>query len=309
MNNRRWVTWCLERVAWLLTAYAILESSRIQAHEPDAAPQLHVELASGRAFTGYVDARTSADELWLRIEGRAVQAIRPIAWSAIATAKLGESSIEIQALRQRVEELKTVRPRRKPKTIDDGSTPAETNSLLGTWSSGVESEPALFVAAPVAAVQVQAEVANWDADAECDGLLATVTPIDEFGRPTLTEGHVELELIATGPLTLRHGRSFPITGRWVRQLVPQAVHPSGFVFKLDFQASHPDFDLRVGPLGLMHARLVVPGRGTFEASTHSTSIRTFDPLRDQLQDATGQRFFPTETTGLGKRRMPLVGTW
>jgi len=75
--------------------------------------------------------------------------------------------------------------------------------------------------------------------------------------------------------------------------------PSGAVYRLPFQAVHPEFDTDWAAHGLVHVRLTVPGHGVFEASQEVVRIRAFSPIRDELEMSTGRRFFPIERTGRG----------
>lgn len=299
---------CLRQPTWTCSAAAAVVLLVAGGAAASEAKLLTVELASGRSFTGYVDSHTDGRDLWLRFEGRAMQTLRPIAWEAVREVRWGGQPMTVEALRGRIEELQTVRPRRGAAAEVEEVLPARGPFRpLGALSSAESAQR--VAAAPVAALRLDVAAANWDADVETDGLLAFVIPLDAWGRPTVSDGTVEVELMVPAGLTLRHGRSFPTIGRWVRQLSPAVRRGEAYVFQLEFQAVHPEFELRVGPLGLARARLVVPGAGTFEAATPSTYLRVPDPLRDQLQSAAQQRFFPSESTGLGKRRMPVVGTW
>ena len=83
----------------------------------------------------------------------------------------------------------------------------------------------------------------------------------------------------------------------MQTLTPQDLTPRGYAFRLPFQAIHPEFNLQVGSVGLVHARLAVPGTGVFEATTNTISVRPVNPIRDRLQVQQGSRFLPTERTG------------
>ncbi len=76
---------------------------------------------------------------------------------------------------------------------------------------------------------------------------------------------------------------------------PDQFGPAGAIIKLPFQAPQPDFDLRLGPYGLVHARLSLPGNGSFEASQGMLRIRPYSAVRDQQQQLNGERFFDVES--------------
>jgi hypothetical protein len=83
-------------------------------------------------------------------------------------------------------------------------------------------------------------------------------------------------------------------GRWTVRLVPQQFGPAGAIVKLPFQGVHPEFDLNIGPYGLVHARLSIPGNASFEASDSMLRIRPYSAVRDESQQINGHRFFDVE---------------
>ncbi len=82
--------------------------------------------------------------------------------------------------------------------------------------------------------------------------------------------------------------------RWTVRVTPDQFGADGAVFKFPFQSVHPEFDLKYGPWGVVHAKLSVPGNGTFEASDSMVRIRPYSEVRDRSQQINGQRFFNTE---------------
>ncbi len=77
-------------------------------------------------------------------------------------------------------------------------------------------------------------------------------------------------------------------------MTPDQFGADGAIFKLPFQAVHPEFDLNYGPWGVVHAKLSVPGNGAFETSASMVRIRPYSAVRDESQQITGQRFFDVE---------------
>ena len=114
------------------------------------------------------------------------------------------------------------------------------------------------------------------------------------------DGTLEIELNGEH-LSTAYRPPFFSMGRWVRRLYTDDGGRDSVVLRLPFQAAHPEFDTDIAPYGLVHGRLSVPGQGTFEATASPTRIRTFDPIRERLQRATGHRFLPEERTGDGRR--------
>jgi hypothetical protein len=151
------------------------------------------------------------------------------------------------------------------------------------------------IAARVRSVSLHAMPANWDADVELDGLAVAVFPLDEHGQTTAVAGSLELSLIGEMPPGYRGDRN-PQLGHWRLQLRPDDFGWRGGVFRLPFQAAHPEFDTELGACGAVHARLSVPGQGTFE-TTVTMRIRPASGFRDRLQQSAGVRFLPGELHG------------
>jgi len=72
--------------------------------------------------------------------------------------------------------------------------------------------------------------------------------------------------------------------------------PNGAVVHLPYRAKDPELDTSIERQGLVHLRLSVPGHGTFEHSRDAVRIRSYSPVRDTHQRATGRRYFPGERT-------------
>lgn len=267
-----------------MLSIGLLFGSSVWAAEP-----VTVDLKSGRSFTATVDAKTDARQLWLRFDVATTEIRRPIDWSEIAGGRVAGRSVTTEELRTLVGELQSSPPRMRA---------IQARSAVIPSNEGLK-------AVHVRSLQIDAAVANWDSDVEVDGILLTVYPLDAQGQLVRARGTLEVDLVGEGrgPALVRE--DFPQLGRWVRQMneadFGAGSVPSPAVYRLEFQAVHPEFQLNVGPYGLVHARLSVPGQGTYEASAGATLLRPFSPLRESLQEKQHQRFLPTEQTGRGKR--------
>jgi hypothetical protein len=258
-------------------------------------------VSSGRTFTGEVDRRTDAVSLWLRSGRGTSEILRPIDWYAVRGVRAGERTLSTSQFREEINRWKSIASPNEP--IKPTAKPAKNE---------VEELPAPSPVPPAVipqarSVQIDAQVANWDGDVEMDGLLISVYPIDGQGQAVPVDGTLEVELIGEGPGTVVQRQTFPTIGRWVRRVSHDDFGPQGNVFQLPFQAVQPEFDLKYGAVGLVHARLVVPGQGAFETTSNATTLRPYNPVRDRLQSLDDQRFFPTERTGHGKQRVPQMG--
>ncbi|HEY2881796.1 MAG TPA: hypothetical protein VGJ15_05170 [Pirellulales bacterium] len=146
----------------------------------------------------------------------------------------------------------------------------------------------------VCSLAIDANVTNFNRTVEADGIVLHVYPLDGLGRLVSVDGTLDVELIAMVPPGARQGTSLPQIGRWTVRVLPEQFGPAGAVFKLPFRAVQPEFDLNVGPYGLVHATLNVPGNGSFEASDSMLRIRPYSAVRDEEQQLTGRRFFDVE---------------
>ena len=252
---------------------------------------LTVTLVSGRTFFGAVDSRTSADALVLRFGKGQPSMLRPIRWERIAAARHAGAEVpldELQALAERIKTATPVQPNTAPLPSDVPYTQAE--------------DP---VASQVTAIYFDAAIVNWDADVESDGLLLRLLPSDNYGRLTAASGNVEVELFAPQRRTFHHaaqsgGYTTERIGHWTVPIVRDAFGENGIALRLPLQAMHPEFRHDLYWYGLVHVRFTVPGSGVFEHSQDAVALRPYTPIRDALQQNTGRRFLPTETTGRAK---------
>jgi hypothetical protein len=276
----------------------------------EAGEQLTVQLQSGRTFTARVDARTDDERLWLRFEDGAMTLWRPVRWERVVEGVYRGQPLTPDEVRAAAERIKS-----KPSAVEEVA-PAESyggEDSLSQTSGAVtlngrksgDFHDGNFSAGddPARSLRLAARVANWDADVEADGLLLYAAALDGRGREVPVAGHLTIELIGFRPAARLdqfvrvHGEPFPTLGRWTRRIDTRHAEPGGACLQLPFQNAHPDFDADFAAHGVVHARLVAPGRGVFEASADLTRIRPFSPLRDQLQQTEGRRFFAEERVG------------
>ncbi len=262
----------------------------------EAAETVTIELIGGRNFTGLVDPRTSDEQLWLRFYKGKIVIRRPFAWDQLAGAEMKGEALSTQELRGRLvgDQAVTTEPVPAPVAESPQLPPSPEPQAEREITSRVPQPEPL---GPVCSINFEASVANWDQDVENDGLLVYVYPLDCTGNLVPAAGTLEVELVGGGAGNPSLPETFPTLGRWVQVVTPQDLTPRGYAFRLPFQAIHPEFNLQVGPVGLAHARLAVPGMGVFEATTNTISVRPVNPMRDRLQVQQGSRFLPNERTG------------
>jgi hypothetical protein len=276
---------------------------------------ISVEVASGRTFAGELDAQTDSEQLWLRTRRGTAVLQRPIRWDRVVQVHVADQDLSGEQFRQIVEAARADAPEPKETIATQNKIVIKNTTSSGGFLSVTRSGPQELSARPrVRWLAVEAAVANWDADVEVDGLLVHVYPMDGTGAVVPVRGMLQFELIGQKDATVPHGHLLrrgysvlrpgrPLTtlGRWSYRVGVEDFGDRGAVYRLPFQGVHPEFDQRVAPRGALHARLSVPGQGTFETTDDMVRIRPYSSVRDWWQLSTGRRFFPQERTGRGRR--------
>jgi hypothetical protein len=272
-----------------IIVFALFLSGLLPAGTARAAGPLVVRLVTGQTISGDLAAATDAECLWLRHGCGAVVVLRPIEWDNVATASVLGREFTGGEFRGMVEKIIARRP------------PAATRPAVITLRGPAEPSwpaaetPAAWRTAPrVVHLATDAEVARWSDTVEADGILVRIYPLNARGALVPVRGTLEVELTGwrqTGPW---REQPFCKLARWTEEVRPEHFGPRGAVYRLPFQADHPDFDLSLAPRGAVHARLSVPGQGTFDATQPDVRSRPYSAVRDQLQQVTGARFFPGE---------------
>ena len=154
----------------------------------------------------------------------------------------------------------------------------------------------------VRSLNVRATVANWDRDAEVDGLLLHVQPLDGFGTVVPVDGVVDVQLATEtkqakgGRSDFRNDNTFSVPERWSVPIRAIDFDASGATVKLPFRRFHPERDFDIASSALAMAKLKLPTAGVFEASDPFVQLRPYSRFRDELQELRGQRLFPGEAT-------------
>lgn len=151
----------------------------------------------------------------------------------------------------------------------------------------------------VRSLHIKAEVANWDRDAEVDGLLLRVQPLDGFGDVVPVEGNLDVQLatetkLATGGRSITRDDSFRVSERWSVPIHAIDFDATGTVVKLPFRRFHPERHFDIAPDALAFARLRLPSAGAFDASDPFVLLRPASRFRDDLQLHQNRRLLPFE---------------
>ena len=154
----------------------------------------------------------------------------------------------------------------------------------------------------VRSLNIRATVANWDRDAEVDGLLLHVQPLDGFGTLVPVDGVIDVQLATEtkfasgGRSNVRDDNTFSVPERWSVPIRAIDFDATGTTVKLPFRRFHPERQFDIASSALAMAKLKLPTAGVFEASDPFVQLRPYSPFRDELQEWRGQRLFPGEAT-------------
>jgi len=183
-----------------------------------------------------------------------------------------------------------------PRTSAGVPTPRPPRPSLPSADAGSTrlAESVSLQPARVRSLAVDAQIANWNNSSEPDGLAVRVRPMDGDGRVLPVRGVLEVQFIGLRGGSSQLGYSASVLGRWVQAVEANDFTHDGARYRLAFQQAHPEVDLTIRPSGAVHVRLSVPGEGVFEATASATRVRPYSPLRDAVQQATGQRLLPGE---------------
>jgi hypothetical protein len=261
---------------------------------PDGA--IEITLTDGRVLQAELDVKSTADELWLHWRRPNIALARPFAWSQIDRAIVAGQSLSGAEFRTLVGQVRAELPLpAAPQRWVMQGRDDEVEEVAYRTSREPASPPR------VAWIEIDVRAANWDGDVAADGLFVRVYPYDAQGELVPVAGTLEVALFGERTGVVRMQQPFARLGQWTHVVRLEDVGPRGTGIRLPFQGVHPEFDSPLLPHGLVHARLSVPGQGTFEASDAMVRIRPYSAVRDRLQMQTGRRFFPGELTGDGRR--------
>ena len=252
-----------------------------------------VGLRNGKVFIGLVDSRANEQQLWLRTSRAGVELRRPIDWENILLVRQGNREFSAAEFRVEVLSSQTTATSLRMNEADELPAPsvvtAQNESSQGPAQVGANAgavrpkewlpdrRMAQFIQAAranntqVCSLSIDAQVANLNRTVEADGLVLHIYPLDGAGNMIPVDGTLDVELIASVPPGWPRGEPPPNIGHWSFRLIPQQFGPAGAIVKLPFQGVHPEFDLNLGPFGLVHARLSIPGNGSFRSQPGGTA--------------------------------------
>ncbi|MBI3865867.1 MAG: hypothetical protein HY290_28670 [Planctomycetia bacterium] len=259
------------------------------------AERVVVHTRQGRILTGEVDAQTSRSRLWLRLTEPNIVVLSQVDWGDVARVEANGHRISAEEFLPEAERQKSLvlagvfaKPR-----ID----PAESGA-----ADLKRTTPR------VRALRIEAELANWDGDAEVDGFEVRVYPLAADRSVVPVAGMLRAQLFGQN---ITPDQMFePMRGdydrleQWSQRVSVDDFSAHEAVIRLPFRSIHPEFEVDVRNNGQLNASLSVDGHGVYDATVPVT-MRTYSPIRERLQQTRRDRFFPGERTGVFAK--PFLG--
>lgn len=250
--------------------------------------QVVVELTTGRQVRGELSDRSNGEYLWI---------------STTAPGISLESGFPLsKVVRWQVADGRAVTSLPAPVTSEIDTNGAGTNVTASSPAVSIERQTVRHVAS----LEIFARVANWDADAEVDGIEVLLRPLDSRGQLVSFRGQVHFKLLGQrqpeklgsiySEFTFQEEADYRFVEltQWTRRLQQTLSTDEGTILRLEFRNFHPDRDLAVDVESILQARLSVAGQGVYEAVSPPLFLRSYSRLRDDLQQQTGSRHFTQE---------------
>lgn len=298
---------CLKVVLLTGLLCCLAENAALAGTPPTA---VTVYMLNGKLTKGLVDAETDDVHLVIRRESPNVLLRTRVPWMSVSIVTAGESVLSVEQMKSQIPQLSSIGPKSAaerisfvtssdqswiPGPVAAGSSRGEIVPVMASDLSGIGNP-----ARSVKSLQLITRLANWDNDAEIDGLLVEIRPLDQFGQLVTVNGQLNLKLMGISRTLGGHAQpglspvEFPELATWTQAVHKADFMPEGAIYRLEFRNFRPERDLSIDPVGTISARLVVPGTGTFAANEGLTVLRPYSPTRDFHQMFRGTRMVPGE---------------
>jgi hypothetical protein len=266
----------------------MLAASAVQAEG-----ELRIQTANGRLLHGAMDIRTDDETLWVRRTEGNIILISSVKWSEIESAELAGEAITAEKIAEQRDELATAAP---VKFLSDSEMP--------TGQEEIQQASNFQRRLRITNIEIEAALANLDRTVESDGLLVAIAALDEFRRSHAVRGSLTARLVVER-LNYRTGEvSFEEFSRWTQKVSMKDFQEGVAEFPLRFQRYSPEFDWELCTAALLNVRLSVHGQGNFEASI-PIAIHEYNPIRDEMRNWRGSRFFRDELTRSTRHQWPM----
>jgi hypothetical protein len=212
--------------------------------------QVTVWARDGRTMSGEVDNRTDDQALWLRFASPSVVLVSALPWDNVARVQWGERHYDAVGFRELAPKLASELPKDffERAQAERLHPPRNVNGRL-------YRVPPMRRTPQAVSLVVHARAANWDADAENDGLELVIAPKSSTGDITPLGGQLAIALVGTRYRKAPRESAGRRLGGWSQRVRVEHFGPHGAVYRLPFQSFHPGQDLSVAPSGLLQVRL------------------------------------------------------
>jgi hypothetical protein len=246
--------------------------------------ELLIQTANGRLLKGAMDIRTDGESLWIRRTEGNIILTSSVKWSEIESAELAGQSISVTELAERSDKLATAAP---ATFLSEFERPVaqSTPMTLARYHREIS----------ITNIEIEATLVNLDRTVESDGLLVAIAALDQFRNAHAVRGSLSARLVVER-LDFHTGEvSFEEFGRWTKSVSERDFHEGIAEFPFRFRRYSPEFDWELCTAALLNVRLSVHGQGNFEASI-PIAIHEYNPIRDEMRNWRGSRFFRDELT-------------
>jgi hypothetical protein len=251
---------------------------QLPANEQPPSPSLmavRVVLRDDRAFSAYVDHRTDDEVLWLRLSRGSATLSTGFTWDVVR-------SVHVEADQYTATEFRDVAPYF---ASDQPLNSRRSSRILGPEETGtpsLQSTQTDRFRTKVQSLFITASVANWDRDAESDGIELRLITRNVDGEVIPIQGSMNAELFGRSYSPVRGSPPLLTLGRW-SQPVPMTAFTTQkeAVCRLPFLSQNLDHIQELQTIGLLRVQLNVANQGDFFAESW-VRIRTYNPIRDEL---------------------------
>ncbi len=297
----------------------LLLSNPIVGVLPTSDVALEIRLKDGGTRTGVFDVATNEASLRIRVGEPDAYIIYGIDWDKIEEVRDGterwsaDRFAEFRA--KKSDPAEVIRAAKSWHDVKGEPSSKPSPSSRPLWESPSNRETTEAGDSRVRYIEIDAVTANWDSDAQWDGIVLRVWPMNQWGEVIPVSGILDVTLSGDRgdpPHFDRHGDRIQSIDHWVRWLRESHYGNDGANVRLEFQAFRPEprnfagtdrwhvFQADPGwwlrnNSGDVFVRMTVPGHGVFEASVSlPVRLRRFSPLRDRYFIRNGTRSFPAE---------------
>lgn len=290
---RQALTFCVLLFLWQNAGELTAQEVQFRSHE-------------GLEIIGTLDPRTDEKSLWIQQQTSQIILKKSYDWNQLSHLLFEGKEVDREQLINEATflGLSASREKQKEKLINFWFSPQQPTRNIR--QSALPARKKKSVSNRVASLQIEAYVANWDRDAEIDGLMVHLYPLNERGKLVPVQGDVTFRLLGEYQhhrgKRWQNGQSlFEQLGSWQKNIKQKDLDEEGIVLRLEFQEIHPMKIPDLGFTGLLTADLGVRGQGRFNASLSDVIIKPVDRFRDELQlrSERRSRYAPQESLSPG----------